>query len=440
MSSTTDDTPRVRVLVVDDSRLMHAAFNKILGGEFDLVTARDGEAGWERLTEEEGIQAVISDADMPRLDGYGLIHRIRAATDPRIRDLPVIMVTGAEDAATRTRALDVGATDFITKPLDPTQLLARVRTHARLDRTRRALAATTEALEDQGAVDPVTGLGSRRYFVQRGTQDLSFARRHDRPVSLVAFALDNYEDVQDQHGAEVAQDLLNWAARILRGRVRTEDTVARLTGAQFVILAPSTNRLQAVVLCKRLQAGLVNDPFQGPTGQLAVTISLVQVSVGRDDATNFPELLRRVLEQLLAIRAAGGNRLDLGRAAHRPADPVGAPTPGGVPAPVAGGHPEPEPAPDLAAAAHLLHEGQGRRLDPHLPRLLRLLLPLLEYGNERLRLGVDDALETLRRRIIHAAPEATPGSTGPVAHRPEPCADLRRGGPAEHTDHHDGED
>ena len=104
---------------------------------------------------------------------HGLICRIRAHSGKRIREIPIITITGADDEETKTRAYACGATDFIIKPLDAMQLRARVKAHAKLDNTTRQLAQTTTTLEIDGATDPLTHLNSRRYFLQRVEQELA---------------------------------------------------------------------------------------------------------------------------------------------------------------------------------------------------------------------------------------------------------------------------
>ena len=115
---TPDPTTKPRILVIDDSRVVRLSLKKVLGVEFEITEAEDGEAGWDALLADDQIQVVLTDADMPLLNGYDLIARIRAHDDVRINDIPVNMVTAADDEAARTRALDLGATDFVTKPFD----------------------------------------------------------------------------------------------------------------------------------------------------------------------------------------------------------------------------------------------------------------------------------------------------------------------------------
>lgn len=158
---------RSRVLVVDDSAVIRKAISRVLDSDYDLLEANDGEAGWETLKQNNDLGVVISDVQMPKLDGYGMICRIRADSDPKVRDLPVIVITSAEDDITRERAYACGANDFILKPIDSDQLLSCVRnltdgqpatsqyaSEAQMDET------VIEEIDVQTALDIIAGLKS----------------------------------------------------------------------------------------------------------------------------------------------------------------------------------------------------------------------------------------------------------------------------------------
>lgn len=117
------------VLIVDDSRTVRATISKHLKERFDILEAEDGEAGWEILQKNPEVTLVISDIQMPRLDGYGFICRMRAADEEHIRDKPTVVITSAEDETTRERAYACGANDFILKPLEFADLLSRLKIH-----------------------------------------------------------------------------------------------------------------------------------------------------------------------------------------------------------------------------------------------------------------------------------------------------------------------
>lgn len=120
---------KLTILVVDDSRTVRATINKILSPNYNIVQAEDGEDAWDKLVELQGVSMIISDIMMPKLDGYGLICRIRAATQPGVMNIPIVVITSSEDAITRERAHACGANDFIVKPVGATDLLERANFH-----------------------------------------------------------------------------------------------------------------------------------------------------------------------------------------------------------------------------------------------------------------------------------------------------------------------
>ena len=122
------------VLIVDDSRMVRASLSKHLQGHYEVQQAEDGEAGWQALLAEPRISVVISDLSMPKLDGYQLLERIRASDVPRVKVMPVMMISGSEDEAERKRASDLGATDFITKGVGSAEVLARLDSLSQLAR------------------------------------------------------------------------------------------------------------------------------------------------------------------------------------------------------------------------------------------------------------------------------------------------------------------
>jgi two-component system cell cycle response regulator len=373
---------KVRVLVADDSRVIRKAISRILSGEFDLIEAEDGETAWQQLQRDASIQVLVSDIEMPKLDGYSLICRVRAADLERIRNVPIIVITGADDELTRERAFACGATDFIIKPIDGVQLLARTRAHARLDQTTRKLEETESALEEQTAIDPLTELHSRRYFLQRGMQDLAYARRHNSELSVIRIDIDNFRSIYQKHGDQVSDQMLIWLAKILLATSRTEDTVARIGGGEFAILAPATGRMDAAVLCERMRTAVAASPFTHDGVSVALTISLGLATLGRDPGDSIEELLALAEQRLTLAKAAGGNRLGVSYQDEAP---------------------QPEVAvieqPDLETALQMLEKDEGGKLVPFLPDLVARCLPLLEFCNKKLDLGLGFAIESLKEKL-----------------------------------------
>lgn len=366
-----------RVLVIDDSRVVRISLKKVLSAEFEIIEAEDGEAGWEALLADPQIQVVLTDAGMPRLDGYDLIERIRAHDDVRINDIPVNMVTAADDEAARTRALELGATDFITKPFDKAQLLARVRAQARLDQTTRDLAETAVALVEQATDDALTGVRSRRYLLNRGEQDLAFAVRHKQDLSLMVIALDNAEALKAAHDEGTQQQLLSAVAAALQTAIRKEDTLARIGDTRFAILAPTLGGAEAHTVCNRIREQIAARPIDVGGQSIALTVSLGLSNRGLDNVERIEDFLALAEKHAESAQAAGGNRL--------------------LPA-LHSGKPASKKLISIDAALRILAKGDPEKLTPHMATILEQLMPLLDFCDQKQQWGINAELSTIRQK------------------------------------------
>ena len=430
-----------RVLVVDDSLVIRKAIERKLKTDFDLIMANNGEAAWEILARDESIKVLITDIEMPGLDGYGLICRIRAAEQPQLRNLPIIAITGADDEETKARAFACGATDFIIKPIDPLQLQARVHAHVKFNDTTRKLAEVEATLEDQAITDPLTLLSSRRYFLQRGEQDLAHAVRHGSDMVLARLDIDRLKHIYTQYGDEAVDQLLAWIAGTLKHRSRSEDTIARIGGAEFAFLAPSTGRAQGEIVCNRMRMAVAASPFRFNDQAIAVTVSIGLVSLAEDRPRSLEEMLELADRCLANAKSEGGDRLSatiLGAGVARPeeltlvapdapavAEDLVSMVESSVPplselddlllsdagadgsqAGVSISDLENSSVPadivellSIDRALLMLANGDSARLGPWLHGLARRVIPLLELCNRERSLGLDAALANIKRKL-----------------------------------------
>lgn len=385
-----------RILVVDDSRVIRRAISKTLAAEFELIEAEDGEAGWDTLCRDERIQAIISDVEMPRLDGHGLLKRLRSADNPRLRAIPVIIVTGADDEPAKKAAYAAGATDFITKPIDPVQLLARAHSHVRLD-TARKLAESAIALEEKALIDPLTQLFNRRYFLDRGAEAVALAQRRRTDLSVLRLDIDGFKEVFAQHGDGVADAVLVRLAQLLTKKTRREETAARIGGAEFAVLAPLANRVEAMVLGERLRAGVETEVFAQGGARVPLSISVGIATL--TEAADMDRLLALAQKRLSRARNAGGNRVNVGQITQAPTEglpPTATPATASM-APTRKAVLAAPPGVDLAL--EMLAKGEEEALAPHLPALTQAILPLFEACNKSLGLGLGFAIESLKEKL-----------------------------------------
>lgn len=295
-----------RVLVVDDAQVMRRAVEKMLQSDYDVVLANDGEAGWEQLARDNQIAMLITDIQMPLLDGYGLICRVRASDKAHIRDLPIITITGAEDDETRIRAYACGSTDFITKPFDKKLLVSRV--HAYLRLKQASLLHATSATHDSSTLDPLTRLGSLGAFLEAGKNFFQKTRERGQDLSVAALDIDDFPALQRQHGA-AADQLLVRVAEILTATVRREDVVARVGEAEFAVLIPEADRTKSMKLCERLRERIAAESLAAATGPIAVSASFGLVTQSADAPETFEKFLVLVEQRLSQARSDGGNRV-----------------------------------------------------------------------------------------------------------------------------------
>ncbi|MDH5613953.1 MAG: diguanylate cyclase, partial [Gammaproteobacteria bacterium] len=366
---TTENQPHV--LVVDDSRLMRVAVKKILKKDYRLTEAEDGEEGWDKLSKDDSIQVVISDLSMPNMDGFGLLEKIRTSSDARIKDIPVIIITGVEDDdITRTRALDCGASDFVTKPFDSVQLLARTKAHAQHGQTSRKLTEVSSELEKNTIIDPLTGLANKRHFMTKGAECTAFSKRHNAPVSILRLDIDKFESFFVKFGRHAADAAIKSIASILLSSLRKEDAAARIGLAKFALILVNSNPLGVSNLAKRIQSeiGELGFGFKESPVRLTVSIGISSTEVMSDN--DFEKLIDMVEEQLAIAHNKGGNTIEFAK------DGIAETTPSAVsqsedPVPVQTDEIVSDEPPDLETAVVMATDkNQQETLVPHIKIIL----------------------------------------------------------------------
>lgn len=300
---------RPRVLVVDDSRVIRQAIKKILSADFDIVLAESGDSGWSALGQDLTIQALVTDIEMPGMDGYELICSVRGSDQARFKDMPILAITGAEDEQTKERAFACGATDFITKPINAIELKARVQAYARLDRATRDLAERATQLEEQSISDPLTGLNSRRYFLQRAEQDVAYCLRHGKDLTLLRLDIDGFKELYQQHGDDMGDRILVWLAGILKATARVEDTVARVAGAKFGIVAVATSIEDAMILGQRISNAVRAQPFPQTPTPIKISLSVGLASLKQDQRQDIEPLFKLAEQRMVHAKSEGGDRV-----------------------------------------------------------------------------------------------------------------------------------
>jgi diguanylate cyclase (GGDEF)-like protein len=236
-----------KILVIDDSttiQLMVKSFLKEISA--DLTFASDGVEGI-RLAQALAPDLILLDVEMPAPNGFEVCRQLKL--DPKTSGVPIIFLTAAESTTEKVRGLDLGATDYVTKPVDPAELCARVRASLRTK-------YMTDLLARKAMLDGLTGLWNRAYLEQFLASEASLGRRHGHICALIMADVDCFKSINDQHGHPFGDEVLRHVARTIVTGCRREDVVCRYGGEEFAIVTPLVTVTGATALAEHLREAI----------------------------------------------------------------------------------------------------------------------------------------------------------------------------------------
>jgi two-component system cell cycle response regulator len=245
-----------RILVAEDSALLRRMLGDVLRAQgWTVLEAVGGQAALH-CARTECPAVILMAREMHGMGGMAVLDELRA--DPRTADVPVVFVTGHTDARGLAEGLERGAHDYVRKPVDPVELVARIRAALRLRALHEELARRNAELEQLARTDVLTGLANRRHADDVLRSTIASCRRHGRELCAVLIDIDRFKSVNDVHGHAAGDAVLREvAARLLQG-LREEDLAARWGGEEFLLLLPDSP--DATVVCERLRAAIARRP------------------------------------------------------------------------------------------------------------------------------------------------------------------------------------
>src|SRR4051812_2994108 len=323
--ATPSDIPDKKVLIVDDSKFVRTTFNRILSSSFAVREVANGEDGWQAIETDPAIVMVVSDIDMPKLDGFGLLERVRGSKDERIKSLPIIIISGNQNEAAKKRARDLGANDFVAKEADAPEVLSRIDNILKLIKATNDLEQNKAVIEQTVTNDPLTGTFTPHYLMTEGRKHYAHARRHGGQLSVLAFRVDSYPEVAKSVGKDVADQLLARIAKLVSGTLRTEDSIGRAAESTFVVISTGAGASHVMAFAKRLHEQLQNAQV-AYKGQPMKIVSSFGIASPQDTANSIEDLVKLALQRLQKAgsskteRIVGGEDITLVKPATLPSD------------------------------------------------------------------------------------------------------------------------
>jgi two-component system cell cycle response regulator len=297
-----------RILIIDDSRvIIHVARTILTKNGHHVRAAQDGLAGLE----EARVQCpdlILLDLVMPLMDGYEVCQELKS--DPATRKVPVIMLTSKAEPADKVKGLESGALDYVTKPFDEAELIARVNIHLRLKELYQSLQAKNRQLQELVNRDGLTGLYNHRYFYEQLSTDFLKAKRYGEPLSTVMLDIDHFKRCNDTYGHQTGDLILEGLARLLEASIRDSDLAARYGGEEFALILYHTDLPGAIQAVERIRNTVKTHEFQKDGLALQITVSAGIATFPHPEIHEPNDLIQRADMALYAAKQKGRDRIE----------------------------------------------------------------------------------------------------------------------------------
>ena len=301
----------VKILIADDdvtSRLVLSGVLRKHGHE--VVETVNGLEAWDALKRPDAPKLAILDRVMPGLSGVDVCRRARAVETSQ--PSYIILLTSLDQKADIVTGLEAGADDYLAKPFDPGELLARVDVGRRLVELQAKLDEAREALVHEAMHDPLTGVLNRRAFAGALARELSRKRRYENVLAVGICDIDYFKQINDTYGHQTGDEVLCGLVRLIERNLRGHDVLGRHGGDEFVVVTEHRREDGPGILYERLRSSVANNPMSTGAGDIQITISFGVRLVDAGDTE--AGLLAAADKALYEAKAEGRNRVRLAEA------------------------------------------------------------------------------------------------------------------------------
>jgi diguanylate cyclase (GGDEF)-like protein len=295
------------VLVIDDDpdqlELIRYSLKK---EEFDVILSDSATRSLE-LLREQSPDIILLDIMMPEIGGLEMLQHIRQ--DEKTARIPVIMISALDDTPHVVQGLQEGANDYVTKPINFPVLVARMKTHIRIGHLLKRLETQTHVLSQLAAFDELTGSYNRRAMNQILDLELNRSRRYGHFISILMMDIDHFKKVNDEYGHLTGDQVLREFTSKVNDLLRTNDTLCRYGGEEFLAILPETAEENAVKVGQRICSSVCNEPFIINDIPIYITVSIGAISHSPQTEITLAELLEQADQALYKAKKMGRNRV-----------------------------------------------------------------------------------------------------------------------------------
>ncbi len=298
------------LLLIEDQETIRSHVRAVMErtGIFSKITeAADGLEGFQKLLQQSAdIDVILCDVEMPQIDGFKFLSL--KSSKRELEEIPVIMLTTRGELENRLRGLELGASDYVLKPFDESELIARTQIQLKITRLVRALRRQTNTLEKLSNTDALTKIYNRRFFMQQFEKEFSRAQRHGGDISLVLCDIDYFKAINDNFGHQIGDNVLVDVARLLTAQARDHDFLARYGGEEFCLVLPETPVEAAMIVAERCRKAIENSNLHADGTDLNLRMSFGVSSRADSYANTAEDLLKKADIALYQAKEQGRNR------------------------------------------------------------------------------------------------------------------------------------
>ena len=306
LAAINEDLPSSSILLIEDRATAAAAVRSALGDQHAIDVESDPQEALFKGVEGPYDLFIIS-LSLQGHDALRLCSQFRSLE--RTRQTPILIIAEPEDRTRVLRGLDLGINDYLLRPVDRNELIARTRTQLRRKRYADRLRENVQASIEMAVVDTLTGLNNRRFFDMNYPALVEQAARKGRPLSLMILDIDHFKQVNDTYGHDAGDQILKAFAARIRRMVRSSDLICRLGGEEFAIIMPDTGIAIAERIAERVRGVIERDLFTYAPDRAPLQITSSIGLAERGAATNHEALLRCADVALYESKHAGRNRV-----------------------------------------------------------------------------------------------------------------------------------
>ena len=298
------ETRTGKILIIDDESIIRNMLKAVLEDDYTIICADNSFEGLN-VAREESPDLILLDINMPVYDGYELCRVLK--DDPATKPIPIIFLTALTTPADETKGLHAGAADYISKPINPDIVAARVKIQVEVKQQR-------DYLQKLSTIDSLTGVANRRCFDDALQREWRRCQRDNKPLSLLAIDIDCFKLYNDKYGHIAGDECLIRVAKLLEDALnRGGDLFARIGGEEFVALLPDTPYDSLDVVAERFRAAVESEaiPHERSVVSKVVTISIGGASIIPTQSLKPVELYAIADKQLYAAKEKGRNQFHL---------------------------------------------------------------------------------------------------------------------------------